>query len=69
MADAGAMVFPTSCPMTLVLILSGSGFAHPIPALTCSRLSMADFGNASAICRTKWNGLARPTVAASLVDL
>jgi hypothetical protein len=28
---------------------------------------LADFRMASTICRTKWNGLARPTVAATLV--
>jgi hypothetical protein len=43
------------------------GFSY---SLTCVRSSMlADFRMASAICRTKWNGLARPLVAVDLSRL
>jgi hypothetical protein len=40
---------------------------HCLVPIGYSLFWLADFRMASTICRTKWNGLARPTVAATLV--
>jgi hypothetical protein len=60
LGDTTVGITPRSAPCAV------STFRFSRPWRT--RRIVADFGTACATCRTKWSGLARPTVAASLVD-